>query len=149
MEKFYDNCSLLVCLRQQQATGYPQLVGVLGVMMHLGPRVLKAAGHMSQPLAMFGALAPGCGQATSFTKAYLYSVCEQMTGQASGPMWTMWPKWSLEQYVDDLTWMVTGTRGEVARIAARGHSELIKKLKRVRCRVANKSVLLASTAALR
>ena len=53
-------------------------LAALGVANYLGTRFLRSGGHMSRPLCMYGSMAAGCGQATRFTRVFLYDLLEEM-----------------------------------------------------------------------
>ena len=138
-EKFYDNVNLSHLIALAREVHYPRLLLLMGILQYLSPRFCVAGGHGSEAIAVYGSIAPGCGQAVGMTRPLLHSILA-WAGQAS-------PLATLEAYVDDLVLAVIAPSvGAVASTAVRLGKVLWRRLREIVCVVSRpKSQALCSS----
>ena len=120
MAKFYDSISLLVLITLAREVHYPPLMLLMAILQYMAPRWLKAKGHVSEPVKVFGTIAPGCGQAVALTRPLLHSILSWAASVS--------PLSTLEAFVDDLVLKVEGPARLAGYLSARITGQLIEKL---------------------
>ena len=79
---------------------------VLGAQVHMGNRILRAKGHVSEILGPFDSVLAGDQQSQCFSKAALYDILEAMT--------QTWPRAAPQSFIDDVPQlMVADTVDEI------------------------------------
>ena len=141
-EKFYDNVSLYHLIALAREVKYPRLLLSMGVLRYLSPRFCSAQGHASGAVAIYGTIAPGCGQAVGMTRPLLHGILD-WAGKAD-------PAATLEAFVDDLVLVVvTPSVTRVAGATVRMGRTLWEKLGAIGCVVSKaKSQVVCSSKAM-
>eukprot|EP00973_Karenia_brevis_P064448 8953782-Karenia_brevis.AAC.1 len=77
MEKFYDNISIPILIREATRLGYPALVLKLGLQMHMACRSIRCYQFHPGVTTPTDGIIAGCTQSTTFAKVLLHAVCQE------------------------------------------------------------------------
>jgi hypothetical protein len=154
IEKFYDDVSLCLLGDAALRLKYPPLPFTLGLMAHLGPRVLMLDGAYSEVLFPYTSLVAGDWQAPEAARCVLYGVMElahrraSFNEFASGDLSRRLNSCAFSD-VDDIFQSTSGPRaGDVVARAVDVLVECVHALKLRRFKVADKSVIISRPASL-
>ena len=76
-EKFFDSISPVLLIQRACSLGYPMLDLLLGLHIHLSPRILQSSGVCASPLLIKSSILQGCAQSVPFARALLRDdMCE-------------------------------------------------------------------------
>ena len=103
MAKFCDSLDPMIVLEKAMDKGFHPVVLLLGLEVHMAPRVLKAGGHLSEIVYPSGSIIAGCGLSVSWTRATLYDMLDE-AHRGFRPQ-----EVTTESWVDDLTTVILGS----------------------------------------
>ena len=96
--------------------GFPLHILVMGVQMHVAPRVLQLLGACSDLIDVGRSVLPGCMLAIPFTRVYLREEMDKVQEAALGAGQSV--------YVDDFSQVSQGTADQVVDALVRGGIKL-------------------------
>ena len=135
-EKFYDNVDLGILLEAALRLGLPCREMVLCVDVLLAPREIRIGKVVGAAEAASNGLLAGMRRANFMARLLLFSTIETIHKAV--------PRAGPRSYVDDLTQLVTGERGDVAETASRGAWLLMLALRQLKVVVSAKTVIVGS-----
>ena len=71
LHKFFDLVDPVTLVKKAMGLGFPLRILIIGVQMHVAPRVLQLLGACSDMIDVGRSVLPGCMLAIPFTRVYL------------------------------------------------------------------------------
>ena len=139
VHKYFDSVQVPELLQRAERTGYPALDLSLGLAMHTAPRLLQNQQNLSDGTTVNASLLAGCSQSVPLTRAYLSEAIDEVTEE---------PELHITTYVDDVGMGAVGTAAKVIDILTDSSIKFVRGLIKAKLKVADKSVLVASSRAL-
>ena len=95
MHKFFDLVDHVTLVKKAMDLGFPLHILVMGVQMHVAPRILQLLGACSDLIGVGRIVLPGCMLAIPFTRVYLRGEMDKVQEAAPGAEQSV--------YVDDIS----------------------------------------------
>ena len=142
LRRFYDSVNLADLVDAAIELNYPLRLLALALDSYLGVRILTLSGCIHKGILPSGGILPGCGQAVSLARAFLFAPFEATSKSVSGQ--------SLREWVDDISCRLYGTHASLVATFPILLRALLTGLRRRKVQLSpDKSGVLASSASLR
>ena len=144
MEKFFDSISPEVLVDALNHTNFPPVDTIMGMQMHLAPRVIQVQQLSSLPMRIDTSILAGCFYSVPWVKATLYKGCT-ILDQESQDKNNEHPV-IIKTYVDDITQAAKGTFSEVVDALIRATNRFqLYVVQANKLILASKSTIVASS----
>ena len=139
MAKFYDNIDICKLIDFGLELDYDSRMLILGVMMHMAPRVLKAYDQYTQCEMPNNGIIAGCTQSNIFARLLLYTVMAAAMQRHDGQV--------LRSFVDDINQTMYGQDEDETSLEDRmvvAATDVANELKSIGCVISDKSMALSN-----
>ena len=127
----------MTLVKKAMDLGFPLHIIVMGVQMHVAPRVLQLLGACSDLIDFGRSVFPGCTLAIPFARVYLREEMDKVQEAAAGAGQSV--------YVDDISQVSQGAADQVVDALVRGGVKFSQAIVGLHLKVSPKSVIVASS----
>ena len=142
IEKKFDSIRPQDVVREGIHFQYPSRPLILGLSMHMAPRVLTLQGVASKAMMVHRSILAGCSNSIGFARLIMTRPIQRIVEEVPPP------RMKLSTFVDDVAQAFMGTQVQVSRSAAVAAVSFCSAMRGLALRISSKTVVVSSDAAI-